>query len=792
MLLTAGTRLGRYEIVGLLGAGGMGEVYRARDDRLHREVAIKVLPASFAGDPDRLRRFEQEAQAAGALNHPNILAIYDIGTHDGAPYIVSELLDGESLRSRLSGQPLRMEQALEMARQLAEGLAAAHDKGIVHRDLKPENVFVTTEGRVKILDFGLAKLLGPTSESSGAEPNASTIAALTDAGAVLGTVGYMSPEQVRGDRVDRRSDIFSAGAVVYEMIAGTRAFRRGSSAETMSAILRDTPADLSALNPAVPPPLARAIRRCLEKRADDRFQSARDLGLALTESTDRKAAAPPASLLSRVPRRWLVTAALAVAAAAAALVPRVIDRGSRPASDAPIRSLAVLPLENGSDDPQQQYFADGMTEALTAGLARMRGLRVISRTSAMNYRSARKPLPEVARELDVEALVEGSIVRAGNRMRISARLIDARTDASIWSGSYDRDIRDVLALQAEVARTIAHEISLTLTPQDEAILASARPVNPDAHDAYLRGRFVLAEFTEAAMTKAIDHFKHAIEIDPLYAPAYAGLADAYSALRMAYAPPHAVMPRAKQAAARAVELDPNLAEAQLSMAWVHMTYDFDWPATEKALKRAIDLSPSLSTAHEYYALYLAGLGRHDEARQAIARAEELNPLSPLLLANASWVAYLARDYKQSAELNRRALDLDPNFWVAHTGLGLAYEKMGRFGDAVAALEKARQIESNITVLEMLAGAYAASGRTADAKRVLADMTEMAGQHYVCPYEVATVYAGLGDKASTLGWLEKGYKERADCMAWTGADPKLDHLHGDPRFEDLLGRLGLIR
>ena len=662
MSLATGTRLGRYEIVSLLGAGGMGEVYRARDHQLRRDVAIKVLPPSVLNDPDWLQRFEQEAQAAGGLNHPNILAIHDVGTEDGSPFIVSELLEGQTLRGRLIAGPLSVRTALDLALQTAQGLAAAHDKGIVHRDLKPENLFVTTDGRAKILDFGLAKLTQREPDAPAGDAN-TTVGTLTAVGTVLGTVGYMSPEQVRGVPTDHRSDIFSFGVILYEMLSGRRAFARGFLVETMSAILEDDPPAIWSglgrasrssntteleLDSARMQSLDRVVRRCLEKRPEDRFQSARDLAFALTEVTSglNASALVGRSSITRGPSAWwMATVALIATTIPALVFGLVYFRRDEPVQvgDARIGSLAVIPLENLSNDPEQEYFSDGMTEALISDLARVGGLRVISRTSVMNYKSKsdRKPLTQIARELNVDAILEGSVVRSGERVRISARLIDGKTDRHIWANSYERDLRDVLALQGEVARAVAQEIKITLTPQEEAHLAAVRPVNRESHEAYMRGRYMLGKGTERAVRQAIDYFKQAIDLDPGSARPYAGLSDAYATLRLSHLRPHAVMPQAKAAAAKALELDPNLAEGHVSMAVVLLQYEFDWPAAEQALKKAIDLSPNLADAHHYYALYLAGLERHDEARKAIDRALELDPLSLMILCNAGFIGYLA-------------------------------------------------------------------------------------------------------------------------------------------------------
>jgi len=790
MALTPGVRLGRYQILAAIGAGGMGEVYRARDERLHRDVAVKVLPAAVASDRERVARFEQEAQAAGRLNHPNILSIYDIGSEDGAPYIVSELLEGETLRNALAA-PRPVTWCLDVAVQIARGLAAAHATGIVHRDLKPENVFVTRDRRVKILDFGLAKLTQPAEDGTMAE----TVAWATQPGVTLGTVGYMSPEQVRGLPTDHRSDLFALGAILYEALAGRRAFSGASPADTMTAILRDEPAPLGS-GSRTPQPVQDIVRRCLEKRPEDRFQSASDLEFALSAAAGSGTVA--VATIQRPRRTYPLAAALAAVVVVAGAVAWYLARA--PGGTPRVPSIAVLPLANLSNDPEQEYFSDGMTEALIADLARVGGLRVISRTSTMAYKkpfgSAQgKPaqpvsLPEIARQLNVDMVVEGSVMRSVDRVRITAQLIDAKSDRHLWANSYDRGLSDVLSLQAEVARTVAQEIKVTLTPQESARLAAVKPVNPASHEAYLRGRYFLAKSTEDSIGEAIRQFKRAAELDASDARPYTGMADAYTAMRSTYAPPRAVMPRAKEAAQTALRLDPGLAEAHVSMGGVFMFYDFDWAAAERELRQAVDLAPNLAEAHDYLGQYFAAVGKPAEARAESDRALALDPLSLIALNDAGWVAYLGRDYDRSADLNVKALALDQNFWPAHRDLGLAYEKKGRFADAIAELERARQLDSNPSILEMLGGAYAAWGKKDDARRVLAEATKQASEHYVCPYEVATIHAGLGDTEATLEWLKKGVDEHADCMPWARSDPKLDALRDNPRFRQLMGEIGL--
>ena len=786
MALAPGVRIGPYEVVALVGAGGMGEVYRARDPRLNRAVAIKILPSTNA---DRVRRFEQEAQAAGRISHPNILAVYDVGVDGDVSYLVSELLSGETLRERLRTAPLSSRHALEFAIQIAEGLAAAHAQGVVHRDLKPENLFVTTDNRIKIVDFGIAKL---TEDAS-----AATQAPMTEPGMVMGTAGYMAPEQVEGKPADHRADIFAFGAVFYEMLCGARAFGRPTSVESMTAILKEEPPDLATNHPQVPAAVRAVVRQCLAKRPEDRFQSARDLQLALANIAQELGTSAPAAPKSR--RRAVAIAALIEIAVVVAVAAVIFWRPNAPGPSGPaaialagvsIRSIVVLPLDNFSADPEQEFFSDGMTEALIADLARVGGLRVISRTSAMTYKAAKKPLTQIARELSVDGVVEGSVTRSGDRVRITAQLFDGASERHLWSNTYERDSKDVLALQSEVARAIADEIKITLTPQEQAVFVSARPIVPDAHEAYLKGRFMLAKGTEDGINQSIVFLKSAAAKDPTYAEPYAGLADAYTTLRSTYAPPHVVMPLARTAAAKALALDPKLAAAHVSMGGVLMYYDFDWVGAERELTQAIALSPNLADAHDYYAMLLATQRRHAEAAKEMALARSLDPLSSMILLDAGWVSYLAGNYAEAMEIDRKVLELNPSYWPALRDMGLNLEKLGRFPEAIAALETARKNDPSPTMLEMLGGAYAAAGKTAEARKVLAELEQMADQRYVCPYEVATVHAGLGDNKKAIEWLEKGLKERADCMPWASSDSKLDSIRNDPHFIDIMHRMGI--
>jgi serine/threonine-protein kinase len=793
--LSPGARLGPYEILSPLGAGGMGEVYRARDTRLHREVAVKVLPAAFSQDPDRLRRFEQEARAASALNHPNILTIHDIGSHEGSPYVVSELLEGATLRESLDAGSPPVRKATEYAIQIAHGLSAAHSKGIVHRDLKPENLFVTNDGRIKILDFGLAKLTHPEA-SAGPLTGVATEPAGTEPGVVMGTAGYMSPEQVRGLPADHRSDVFALGAVIYEMLTGRRAFQSDSKVETLNAILKEDPPSLSGMKPDVPGSLERVIRRCLEKNPEERFQSARDVAYALEETVSSAAQVAAAAPLSRPHPHYrpVIFAFLLVAALAMLIafdvggIRRRLTGGGTSAQS--IRSLAVLPLENLSRDPEQEYFADGMTEALISNLARIRSLRVISRTSVMRYKRTRKPLPEIGRELDVDGIVEGSVVRSRDRVRVTAQLVHASTDTHLWAQEYDRDLRDVLALQSEVARAVADEVRAQVTPQEKAHLTRAQAVDPEAHEAYLKGRFHWNKRTREGFDKALDYFRQAIEKSPGWAPPYAGLADAYINLySYRFLEPEEGRRRAKAAALKAVELDDSLGEAHNSLASVQWD-ELEWEASEREFRRALELNPSYATAHQWYGEYLSNWGRHEEAIREQETAEKLDPLSLIVRTSLGGAFYYARQYDRAIQQVRKTLSEKPDFFIANVFLGRAYLKKGMFEEAITVLAKAKEVSETSESLGILGHAYGVAGRRSDALRVLERLQELSKTAYVSPFDRALVYTGLGDRDRAIDWLDRAVAERSAHIGEINCDPVFDPLRSDPRFAGLLRRIGL--
>jgi serine/threonine-protein kinase len=792
MEFAADGRIGPYEIVAPIGAGGMGEVYRARDTRLGRDVAVKMLSERLAGSADSLARFEQEARAVAALSSPNVVALYDVGMENGRAYAVMELLEGESLDRLLGREAVTWRRAVEIGAAVADGLSAAHAKAIVHRDLKPANVFITTDGSVKILDFGLA---APAAFPSDASTRAAMLGVETEPGVILGTAGYMSPEQVKGAPADARSDIFSLGCILYEMLAARRAFRGDTAAETLASILRDQPADLSDLGRAVPPAVETVLRRCLEKNPEHRFQSSRDLAFALrallTGSMDRAdGRRPPHALVRSRP-----------VAGVAALVVVVISLlaldagGLRSSLTGPqarrVGSLAVLPLVNQSSDPDQEYLADGITDQLIGDLGRIEGLRVTSRTSVMTYKGVRKPLPEIARELGVDAVVEGSVVRDGSRVRISARVIEAATDAPVWSHSFERDIGDILVLQKEIAEQIARKIAVELTPTDRAWLQGGRRVDPKAFEAYVRGRYYWNKRSQADLERALQEFRRSIDADPAYATAYAGLADSYALLGYQnHMAPLDAFPKARAAALRARELDDSLAEPHAALGYIGLYFDWNFADAEAAFKRAIALDADSATARHYYSILLTALLRPVEAREQIERARNLDPLSVLIASDMGFELYYDRQYDKATAALKEAIATNPGAALPHFWLGRVYQAQGRYDDAES---EYRAAGSGVSAwppgLSGLGHMQAIAGQRAEAENVLRQLDEMAKRSYVSPYAHALVYLGLGDRTQTYRWLEQSLEERANWMVWLLKDPRWDPLRGDPRFESIVQRVG---
>jgi serine/threonine protein kinase/tetratricopeptide (TPR) repeat protein len=756
MALTPGQKLAHYEVLGTLGAGGMGEVFRARDTRLGRDVAVKVLPDAVASHPERLARFEREARTVAALNHPNIVVLHSIEEDRGIHFLTMELVEGQTLDALIAPGGLPLSRVLEIAIPLADALTAAHERNVVHRDLKPKNVMLTRDGRVKVLDFGLAKLASGV-ESNPSDSASPTVPAISAVGEVVGTVPYMAPEQIRGEAVDVRTDLFAFGIMVYELATGRRPFTGPTLADVSSAILRDTPARITSLRTDLPGELARIVERCLEKDARARFQRARDVIQELR-------------LLQQAPGQ----------------------EGSTTGPDV-IRSLAVLPLDNVSRDPAQEYFADGMTEALISDLARLRHLRVISRTSAMKYKGVHRALPEIARELNVDAIIEGSALLVGKRVRISVQLVSARRDEMLWSERYDRDLEDVLALQSDVAEAVAKEIAIRVTPVEAKRLAHREEVNPEAHLEYLKGKHTAAATSPQAIELSLRYFQRALELDPTYAPAWAGVADChYTRAARGMAPPAEACAQARAAAMKALELDDSLADAYSVLGGVQAV-ERDLPGAVRSLQKAIDLNPGLAPAYHVLGRIYYCTERHAEAQEAMLKTVSLDPLSMILHTAVGDACYYAREYEKSVGYYRKAIRLDPRFDGAHTDLARSLEALGRFDEARAEYEEGRRLAGTVAGPSFgLAHLEVSLGNADTARRMLAELTAARSEHVVSAWGIAAVHASLGDIDEAFRWLETAMVEGATGLIYLRVHPRLDPIRQDPRFAELVRRYGLDR
>jgi serine/threonine-protein kinase len=770
-----GSRISRYLVLDQVGSGGMGVIYRARDEHLGREVALKVLHAGSLADEAARKRFRREALALSSLNHPGISTVFDFDTQDGTDYLVLEFVEGESLEARLKRGALEEKETADFGAQIADALAAAHERGVVHRDLKPGNVIVTPRGRVKLLDFGLALLSGaaaPTPETK----------SITEMGRVVGTLSYMSPEQLLGREIDERSDLYSLGVLLFEMATGSRPFDAPVSTALVNEILHRPAPRPGTRGRPLRSELETLIQGLLEKNPDRRPQSATAVHVALLDVTRGLSAA---AVATGTPPRGLAAPSSSTADIAAPAPPAPRGAG------ATVDSIAVLPLGNLSHDPEQEYFADGMTEALITNLAQIQALRVVSRTSAMRFKGVRKPLPEIARELGVAAIVEGTVARSGQRVRITAQLIEAATDRHLWARSYERDLSDALALQADVARAIADEVQVYLTPVERERLSWARRVDPEALEAYLRGRHHWNRRTETAIRRGIEYFQEAIRLDPVYAQAYAGLAIAYDSMgSYNYLPPGEAYAKSLAAVRQALEIDDTLAEAHTAHAGLLFSWNWDWPAAEAAYKKAISLNPNYAGAHHWYADMLSALGRHDEAIESIRRAYEIDPLSLPVNMTLGTTLFYARRYDEAVERQLRTIELDPSFAPVFRNLGGSYEQMGRFEEAAAAYEKSAAMSPDLTALALEAHLFAVSGRKDEAKRLLAKLEVEGKGRYLPRYSVAAVYAGLGEHDAAFENLERAYEMRDRGMVWIKVSPRLDPLRPDPRFSDLLRRMKL--
>jgi serine/threonine-protein kinase len=772
-----GQTISRYKILEKIGEGGMGVVYKAEDTKLHRPVALKFLPSSLQTSSEEKERFIHEAESAAALDHASICTIYEIDEADGNLFIAMAYIEGKELTDLLESGPLSMDQTLDLATQIAEGLQAAHKKGIVHRDIKSGNVLVTAEGQAKIMDFGLAKRSGRRQ--------------LTQVGSTIGTVPYMSPEQSRGDEVDHRTDIWSFGVLLYEMLAGRLPFRSDYNEALVYSILNENPPPLESVRDDIPTDLARVVQRCLEKNREARYESIAEVLAELRHSREQNGTGQQAlrqPVLKNTFLRWSLMGAAAVVLVVALFMifPLGDDQSAR------IDSIAVLPFENLTGDPEQEYFVDGMTDALISDLAKISALRVISRTSVMQYRDVTKSLPQIASELNVAAVIEGTVMRSEERVRITAQLIDAKADNHLWSGKYERDLSDILQLQSEVTRAIAGEIKLTLSPQEEQSLASAPSVNREAYELYLKGKYYWNKRTEEALTKAIEYYQQSIEKDPAYAWGYAGLAECYTVISFySRVPPKESFPKAQASAARAIEMDSTIAEAYAALGDALLHYDRDWEGCERAFQRALELKPGHATAHTWFAEYLIAMGRHEEAVAEAERARELDPLSLIINSSLGWSLYTAGKYDEAITALHKTLELDPDFPNAHYVLGQTYTEKSMYKEAIAEFKRARELApSDMRHVQGLGYAYARAGRTEDAHRMLNELKVLQQEGYQPAYHIAVVNAGLGETDQTILWLGKALEEGAPYMPFCGEAPVFAEARSDPRFTALLRKMGL--
>lgn len=784
--LVLGQQLGPYRIEAILGTGGMGEVYRARDTRLGRTVAIKLLRRGSSFDAMSRIRFQREARAASALNHVNVCTVYDMGECDGQPYLVMEYLEGETLRERLRRGPLPLRELVDLGIQIADALDAAHSHGILHRDIKDTNVFITNHHDAKVLDFGIAKVMARAVVPAAAREDVPTtsLAPVTEIGALIGTVAYMSPEQARGEKLDPRSDLFSLGVLLYEMATGTLPFQGNTPAMIFGAILNAKPLPVRHLRPELPRKLEEVIHLALEKDRERRVESAAELRTALQHVRHELELGPRLPAARRPSRRrkllLLLTAlglaALAGWATAHLWLPVVFEPK--------IRALAVLPLQNASGDVQQEYFAEGMTEALINDLSKISALQVI--------RVPRKPARQIARELGVDAIVDGSVTRSGEQVRFSANVIQAATDRPLWAKNYARNLRDILALQNEVAREVASEIKVRVTPRERAAFANAGTVNSNAYEAYLRGRQFFNRQTEPSYRKAIEEFRLSIEESPNYAPAYAGLADSYSNISWWFVPPLDVLDVAKAAATKAVQIDPTLAEGHVSLALITGFVEWDWSSAERELKTAVALNPGLADAHHWYAHWLEAVGRINDGLSELKRAHELDPLSPIFDKDLALAYFYSRDYGQALAQVRKILEVEPGFWRGHMTIGQVYLQKKMFSEAITEFKQARVISgSNALPSAGLAHAYAAYGQGVEARRILKELEDRSKTSYVLPEAIAEIYLSLGENDLALRWLERACVYHAPRFAWlVKRDPNYDHLRSEPRFKLLLAKMRL--
>jgi len=771
----------------------MGVVYKAVDTRLDRPLALKFLPDNMMQDSQALERFRREARAASALNHPGICTIYDIGEQDGRAFIAMEFIDGETLRSHIHGKALPLEEMLKLGIQIAEALDAAHAEGIIHRDIKPANIFVTKHGQAKVLDFGLAKLVPKGVASTDAHFGGEAPDSTSIVGIISGTPSYMSPEQIRGDDLDPRTDIFSLGLLVYEMATGRQAFSGGMGGMIIEAVLTRSPVPVRSINPDIPPRLEEIINKALRKDRNQRYQHAADIRTDLqrlerdTDSGWRTAEENAESVLTSTTSHLHSSGeqrARNSTAQTAALRPERVSKI--------IDSLAVLPFENASRDPEHEYLSDGIAGSLINILATIPKLRVMAQSTVFRYKGRGIDPQAVGRELKVRAVLTGRIMQSGGSLRIGTELVDVATGSQLWGAQYDRKPGDIFAIQDEISNEISGKLRLKLTRAEKKRLNKRQTDDVEAYRLYLKGRHHWNRWTEDGFYKALEYFQQAVEKDPGYALAYTGLADSYVLLGWnSYLPPKDAFPKGKIAAMGALRLDPDLGETHTPLAAVLWLHDWQWQEAQTEFKRSLALNPAYPTANHWYAEYLMTMGHHEEAIARMKSSQQLDPLSLIISVAIGWAFYMARRYDDAIEQLRRTVELDPNYPVTYWILGLLLRKLGRYKLAIAEGEKGVKLSGGSSLMRAaLAQTFGTAGRRKKAIQILDDLTKLAKQKYVAPYFFAGIHIGLGDDDRAIEYLEKSYEEHSHWLIYLHIDPSMDGLRSNPRFQDLLRHVGL--
>jgi serine/threonine-protein kinase len=796
MSIPSGKVLAHYEIVSPLGAGGMGEVYLARDTLLERLVALKFLPLEISNDPQRLRRFTQEAKAASALNHANIAHIYELGEADGTRFIAMEYVEGKPLDQKINGSPLKVAEILQIAPQIADALSEAHSKGIIHRDIKAANIILTNRGQVKVLDFGLAKVVA---DNAFPDPDVSTQLKTTP-GIVIGTVPYMSPEQALGQNIDHRSDIFSLGIVLYEMATGRLPFSGRTVTETLSRITHDQPEAVSRYNYDVPSELERIIRKCLEKDPARRYQATPELVVDLEnlkrDSDTVGLTNTSASFRGARPEKRLLFLGGALLLALLVVGVFLLLRTERAKNDRQtIQTIAVLPFANSSGDQSSEYLSDGMTESIINSLSQLPRLRVMARATVFRYKGKEVDPGSIGRELNVDAVLTGRVRQQADNLVVQADLVKVSDGSELWGEHYTRKAVDVFAIQDEIAKQITDRLRLRLSGAEEKLVTKHYTENAEAYDLYLKGRFFWQKGTEEGCDKAIEYYRQAIERDPNYALPYVGMASAYNTLGgvLGFRAPSATFPKGKEFLTKAVALDETLADVHAVLASYALEYDWNWSEAERQFKRAIELNPNDAETHESYGMYLEALGRFDEAISERLLAQKFDPLSPFTVADVGYPYYYARKYDEAIAWYRKGLELDPKLSWCHLWIGQAYVQKGMFKEAIDEINQAVQLSGgDIRMRATLGHALAVAGQSEKARNVLKDLQEVSKQRYVSPYYFALISEGLGGNQQAVTWLQKAQEERQPYLVLMNVEPVFDSLRSDPGFIAIERSVGLQR